>query len=299
MNLVKSRNVFRLLQVLSQIFLCSAGSGFIFRTHRGTQCYSHKMEKPVAPSHRSTRRQRAKREDKEEIGRFTIDPQGMDNNDERLVQRHNLLQDWIHHDCAFFHHFSPKEAAAIRKELLIWYKSNRRKLPWRGDPPPYDGSTAGITIKRSDKTKCSINEGVKDETQSSITKFFSTTATTRPTKKSLGLSSAFALSTACQGTKRQVAMEEEEKDNRREDDSPSLAWPQKQPTPVSPYGVWVSEIMLQQTRVEAVIPYWIKCKPLVLACITDYSSLFSGRVNLVRIHRAPLLFPYLIHLTSM
>ena len=30
--------------------------------------------------------------------------------------------------------------------------------------------------------------------------------------------------------------------------------------PVSGYGIWVSEIMLQQTRVEAVIPYWIKCK---------------------------------------
>lgn len=26
------------------------------------------------------------------------------------------------------------------------------------------------------------------------------------------------------------------------------------------YGVWVSEIMLQQTRVEAVIPYYLKCK---------------------------------------
>eukprot|EP00934_Nitzschia_sp_Nitz4_P002481 Nitzschia sp. Nitz4//scaffold174_size87051//25959//27506//NITZ4_005104-RA/size87051-processed-gene-0.57-mRNA-1//1//CDS//3329538857//2471//frame0 len=30
------------------------------------------------------------------------------------------------------------------------------------------------------------------------------------------------------------------------------------PLPVSPYGVWVSEIMLQQTRVEAVIPYWCR-----------------------------------------
>ncbi len=29
--------------------------------------------------------------------------------------------------------------------------------------------------------------------------------------------------------------------------------------PISAYGVWVSEIMLQQTRVEAVIPYWIAC----------------------------------------
>jgi hypothetical protein len=270
MNLVKSRNAFHLLEVLSLIFLCSAGSGFIFRTHRGNHCYSNNMEKPVAPSRRSTRRQRAKQEDKEEIGQFNIDPQGMDSIDELVVQRHNLLQDWIHHDCSSFHYFSPKEAAAIREALLIWYKANRRKLPWRGDPPPYDGSTAGISaIKRSNKTKNSINppkksqEGVRDETQSSITNFFSTAATTHPTKRSLVLSSAFALSSACQGTKRRVAMEDEEKDHGHDDDSISLSRPQNQPIPVSPYGVWVSEIMLQQTRVEAVIPYWIKCKPVV------------------------------------
>lgn len=29
--------------------------------------------------------------------------------------------------------------------------------------------------------------------------------------------------------------------------------------PVTAYGVWVSEIMLQQTRVEAVIPFYLKC----------------------------------------
>lgn len=29
---------------------------------------------------------------------------------------------------------------------------------------------------------------------------------------------------------------------------------------VTAYGVWVSEIMLQQTRVEAVIPFYLKCK---------------------------------------
>ena len=26
--------------------------------------------------------------------------------------------------------------------------------------------------------------------------------------------------------------------------------------PISPYSTWVSEVMLQQTRVETVIPYW-------------------------------------------
>jgi A/G-specific adenine glycosylase len=46
----------------------------------------------------------------------------------------------------------------------------------------------------------------------------------------------------------------------------SLPWRDRQP--VDPYAVWVSEIMLQQTRVEAVIPYyekWMKLFPDVRA----------------------------------
>jgi len=46
----------------------------------------------------------------------------------------------------------------------------------------------------------------------------------------------------------------------------SLPWRDRRP--VDPYAVWVSEIMLQQTRVEAVIPYfekWMKIFPTVSA----------------------------------
>src|SRR5512139_3636029 len=46
----------------------------------------------------------------------------------------------------------------------------------------------------------------------------------------------------------------------------SLPWRDRQP--VDPYAVWVSEIMLQQTRVEAVIPYyekWMHLFPTVRA----------------------------------
>lgn len=31
-----------------------------------------------------------------------------------------------------------------------------------------------------------------------------------------------------------------------------------EPVKVSAYGVWVSEVMLQQTRVDTVIDYWVK-----------------------------------------
>lgn len=55
-----------------------------------------------------------------------------------------LLRDWVLHSDLSFHEFDPKTVTAIQESLLCWYSENRRKLPWRGDPPPYDGSTAGI-----------------------------------------------------------------------------------------------------------------------------------------------------------
>ena len=113
----------------------------------------------------------------------------------------SLLDSWLEHDSLEFHHFAPEEAALIRQALLDWYDQHRRKLPWRGDPPPWEGSTADF--------------GKKDK------------------KKQKKMHDFFA-------TKKQPAN-------------------QNLPTfPVTPYGVWVSEIMLQQTRVEAVVPYWVR-----------------------------------------
>ena len=114
-----------------------------------------------------------------------------------------LLEDWISHNNTQFHHFDPKEAAEIRQALLDWYYENRRKLPWRGDAPPYDGSTAGVN---NGNNNGSGNNKKRQKTNS-----------TRPSYN---------------------------------DDAKQI----KQ----SAYGIWVSEIMLQQTRVEAVIPYWLK-----------------------------------------
>jgi hypothetical protein len=130
-----------------------------------------------------------------------------------------LLHDWIAHSDASYHHFSKSEAAEIREALLTWYRGKRRKLPWRGDPPPYDGSTAGINNNKN-KPK-----DAKPSTQSDITSFFQTS--------------------------KQPKQEEAE--------SKTDTNPEEKGIPASGYGVWVSEIMLQQTRVEAVIPYWIKC----------------------------------------
>ena len=102
------------------------------------------------------------------------------------------------------YHIDRLPADEVRAALLRWYDANRRRLPWRGDPPPYNGSTAGInTVHRA---------------------------------ATAGKAAAAAASTAAPASTGTTV------DLGR--------------TPVEPYGVWVSEIMLQQTRVEAVIPYW-------------------------------------------
>jgi hypothetical protein len=59
-------------------------------------------------------------------------------------QESSKLQEWMQHSHADYHNFSEQEAIEIRSALLMWYTANRRKLPWRGDPPPFDGSTSGI-----------------------------------------------------------------------------------------------------------------------------------------------------------
>lgn len=99
------------------------------------------------------------------------------------------LHAFLAHTDESYHEDMP--ALEIRNSLLRWYAVNRRRLPWRGDAPPYNGSTAGTN---SNKT----------------------------------------------GSSATVA-------------SPL----QDPPLAVSAYGVWVSEIMCQQTRIEAVIPYWL------------------------------------------
>ena len=98
------------------------------------------------------------------------------------------LRKFLQHADASYH-LTDLPVDEIRSSLVEWYAQHRRHLPWRGDAPPYNGSTAGFALRAA-------------------------------------ASSTAPASTVGHHT-------------------------------VSAYGVWVSEIMCQQTRVEAVIPYWL------------------------------------------
>ena len=183
----------------------------------------------------------------------------------------NLLDAWAAHDHHSYHDFSRDEAAEIRAALLEWYRIHRRRLPWRGDPPPYDGSTAGVcaaagsrggggsrrrsknqpTLSRFFAAKPntlhsgeqgSVQEGRKEEEEvrnkagsSNKSRSFEATPNLHPGEEGAG---------SVQEEKKE---EEEGRNEARSSNNSEVAFP------VTAYGVWVSEIMLQQTRVEAVI----------------------------------------------
>ena len=107
-------------------------------------------------------------------------------------------------------HSAQTDAAALR---VYRYDANRRRLPWRGDPPPYNGSTAATPGQNATDTK---------PKQPLISKFFST-------KASAHVNPPAASRRASSSEVRRV---------------------------VTAYGTWVSEIMLQQTQVATVIPYF-------------------------------------------
>ena len=66
---------------------------------------------------------------------------------------------------AAYHGLTEHEIKRIRQLLLDWYDTNRRKLPWRGDAPPYGSVSCGNQKKKKKK----------HETRSSIRAFFTST----------------------------------------------------------------------------------------------------------------------------
>ena len=163
-----------------------------------------------------------------------------------------LLRSWANHSHADYHNFTEEEADGIRSALLEWYTKHRRKLPWRGDPPPFDGSTSGINNKSKKRTNAAMEKSKANDIgddQKSITSFFSAT----PSSRTKGKTGKDKIADSKEIKSEQKPIKGEESIQSSE---PLL----ENAISVTGYGVWVSEIMLQQTRVEAVIPFWIKCK---------------------------------------
>jgi A/G-specific adenine glycosylase len=157
----------------------------------------------------------------------------------------DLLESWVSHTHVSFHDFHATEADEIRHALLTWYGKSRRKLPWRGDHPPWQGSTAK-------KVKVGAAKRKEDGKQKNIQEFFTVK---KETKSESSVSDTTTTSN-------------ELVDNNVVETA----------FPMTAYGVWVSEIMLQQTRVEAVIPYWVKWMK-VFPTVQDLAAAYAETVN--------------------
>ena len=134
-------------------------------------------------------------------------------------------------------YYEPSTVDTVRASLLGWYSANRRRLPWRGDAPPFGDDAA----PPSKKQKFQRPTGV-----AAISSYFSAPAAAEAT--------ALAATPSARG---------------------SLA--------VTPYATWVSEIMLQQTRVATVIDYhtrWLARFPtieaLAAASPEDVNAAWAG-----------------------
>lgn len=179
----------------------------------------------------------------------------------------------------------PADQVAFRQALLDWYDEHRRRLPWRGDPPPYvssleyrtqataAASTGGRGVGCSDDlslnsgkktaagTKATSSQASNQANQSSLLSFFSA----KPATKAVTSNPASA----------DVAASEDTAGGRTLSSSATLSTPPSPPTSssilaidstiaapeapaVSAYGTWVCEVMSQQTRIETVVDYWTK-----------------------------------------
>ena len=143
---------------------------------------------------------------------------------------------------------------------------------------PYDGSTIGYCVAAAASTTATTSGGGKKKRKKNenegkdIRSFF--------TKSSSSISSRSSCISKTVKVKEDVL-------HNSEDTTEELAAVSFQPTDVTAYGVWVSEIMLQQTRVEAVIPYWIKCKLFQSRLIAIFGLM---SISIHNCHLCPCLF---------
>ncbi|GLE09720.1 hypothetical protein PINS_up021550 [Pythium insidiosum] len=151
------------------------------------------------------------------------------------------------------HSADAKRVQEVREQLLIWYDANRRKLPWRGDPPPYLS-----TATHTKQTAAAAFKGKSLKKRSGMDAFVKREVQEEPSPAP-------------------VEEEQQEEEKETAETQPS------KPRTVAPYETWVSEIMLQQTRVDTVVDYflrWTEKFPTVGALASaseeDVNALWAG-----------------------
>eukprot|EP00903_Cladosiphon_okamuranus_P013359 g12451.t1 len=174
-----------------------------------------------------------------------------------------LVEGYKRHQAATYHAFTAEEVGTIRVGLLSWYDKNRRLLPWRGDPPPWTrtaapasaSGTSTAAVRKKPTAAARLDPG-----QPRLTSFFGSKpkqpgASTNASDVTSGRGNNGSRSSGSNGVarKRKKAEADNVQDGNDEEQHESL-----NRIPMTAYGTWVSEVMLQQTRVETVVDYYVK-----------------------------------------
>eukprot|EP00752_Nemacystus_decipiens_P009795 g8744.t2 len=172
-----------------------------------------------------------------------------------------LVEGYRRHQAATYHAFTAEEVGTIRVGLLAWYDKNRRMLPWRGDPPPWtrtaSASASGNSRPGLLKKETAAAAGKVDPAQPRLTAFFGSTP--KQPGASTNTTSADVTGGGCSSSSNGTARKRKKAEaaGAGGNDEGQQQRPLKR-IPMSAYGTWVSEVMLQQTRVETVVDYYVK-----------------------------------------
>eukprot|EP01084_Bolivina_argentea_P134314 236941_1 len=158
-----------------------------------------------------------------------------------------------------YHSLSKQEIQLIRTKLTAWYNTNRRKLPWRGDKPPYGNESIthnNLVEPPHKKRKLSTSTSTHKQKQTQLSSYF------KFQKKPISTSNSDSKSKPTQSKHEQIT---------------------ESMLNITAYNIWISEIMLQQTKVETVINYyikWMKTFPTInklsSATLDDVNTLWAG-----------------------
>lgn len=139
--------------------------------------------------------------------------------------------------------------ARIRSLLLTWYSQHRRRLPWRGDPPPWS------------QDKAAHRRAADIEAKQNVPSTAPTTVFRKRLRSSGDIGKHMPLDL-----------------DASEGEGATRASSSPQTFCNSAYGTWVSEVMLQQTQVERVVGYWTRWM-IDFPTVRDLASAPAAAVN--------------------
>lgn len=207
-----------------------------------------------------------------------------------------------------YHSLTSEQIVGLRAALLSWYDTHRRKMPWRGDDMDDDEE------EDEDNKKVTAEQGQGKENGRKVGKRRKQQASSASTGKKSSKSSSSTLfnhfhrlnqhssqddkdeasnhhsatlpnvgsSDAC------IATAAADSGHAANSDSDAVAASTSSASfhrrhPVSAYGVWVSEVMAQQTRIDVVRQYWTRwmarfptVDALSKASIDEVNAMWAG-----------------------